>query len=620
MTCVENRSLSTRFVKWIENLNNFQKSAVWVLSDFLCFCIGSAAAYIFYTGMINPQIEGYFMFTVIAFLINIVVSRVFNLNTRINRYSGMRDLFSLFLSFLLSGSLSGLITIFFDFIIALRYMILSGILAGLAAVGLRVLWQNIYLLKDRHKTKDEDNLQQVIVVGAGDGGSLFVENHKRNPENIEVVGIIDEDKKKRGKNISGIKVAGDLSSLKELSERYDIEKAIIAIPSLTPQDYERIITELNKYDIKPFKMPKVEDVITGVYQVDQGTKKVEIGDLLGRQEIQLNEDRLRSEIEGKTIAITGAGGSIGSEITRQISRFNPKRVLLIGHGENSIYLIYQELQQLDTMTEFVPVIADVQDYERILQLFKEEEVDIVYHAAAHKHVPLMEWNPEEALKNNILGSYNVARAVDQAKVGKMVMISTDKAVRPPNVMGATKRVAELIVTGMNKQSESIFCAVRFGNVLGSRGSVIPLFEKQIAAGGPVTVTDFRMTRYFMTIPEASRLVVFAGAHAEGGEVFILNMGEPVKIVDLARKLILLSGHTESQIPIVESGIRPGEKLYEELLTSGEMVEDQIDENIFIGKVVDTSMSETIEFVESLHELDSRQLKQAIIEFANNSAE
>lgn len=620
MTCVENRSLSTRFVKWIENLNNFQKSAVWVLSDFLCFCIGSAAAYIFYTGMINPQIEGYFMFTVIAFLINIVVSRVFNLNTRINRYSGMRDLFSLFLSFLLSGSLSGLITIFFDFIIALRYMILSGILAGLAAVGLRVLWQNIYLLKDRRKTKDEDNLQQVIVVGAGDGGSLFVENHKRNPENIEVVGIIDEDKKKRGKNISGIKVAGDLSSLKELSERYDIEKAIIAIPSLTPQDYERIITELNKYDIKPFKMPKVEDVITGVYQVDQGTKKVEIGDLLGRQEIQLNEDRLRSEIEGKTIAITGAGGSIGSEITRQISRFNPKRVLLIGHGENSIYLIYQELQQLDTMTEFVPVIADVQDYERILQLFKEEEVDIVYHAAAHKHVPLMEWNPEEALKNNILGSYNVARAVDQAKVGKMVMISTDKAVRPPNVMGATKRVAELIVTGMNKQSESIFCAVRFGNVLGSRGSVIPLFEKQIAAGGPVTVTDFRMTRYFMTIPEASRLVVFAGAHAEGGEVFILNMGEPVKIVDLARKLILLSGRTEAEIPIVESGIRPGEKLYEELLTSGEMVEDQIDENIFIGKVVDTSMSETIEFVESLHELDSRQLKQAIIEFANNSAE
>lgn len=617
---MENQNLSTRFVKRIESLNNFQKSAVWVLSDFLCFCIGSVAAYIFYTGMINPRIEGYFLFTVVAFLINIVVSRVFNLNTRINRYSGMRDLFSLFLSFLLSGSLSGLITIFFDFIIALRYMVLAGILAGLAATGIRVLWQNIYLLKDRRRAKNGDTIKQVIVVGAGDGGSLFVENHKRHPEDIDVVAILDEDTKKRGRNISGIKVAGDLTSLKELSERYDIQQAIIAIPSLTPQDYERIITELNKYDIKPFKMPKVEDVITGVYQVDQGTKKVEIGDLLGRQEIQLNEDRLRSEIEGKTIAITGAGGSIGSEITRQISRFNPKRVLLIGHGENSIYLIYQELQQLDTMTEFVPVIADVQDYERIFQLFKEEEVDIVYHAAAHKHVPLMEWNPEEALKNNILGSYNVARAVDQAKVGKMVMISTDKAVRPPNVMGATKRVAELIVTGMNKQSESIFCAVRFGNVLGSRGSVIPLFEKQIAAGGPVTVTDFRMTRYFMTIPEASRLVVFAGAHAEGGEVFILNMGEPVKIVDLARKLILLSGHTESQIPIVESGIRPGEKLYEELLTSGEMIEDQIDENIFLGKVVDTSMSETIEFVESLHELDSRQLKQAIIEFANNSAE
>ncbi|MBA5730046.1 polysaccharide biosynthesis protein [Aerococcaceae bacterium INB8] len=601
-------------------MNNIQKTIVWLLADFICLCIGSASAYIFYWNMISPRLKGYFLFTIVAFVIYIIVSRVFKLNMRINRYSGIRDLFSLFMAFVLSGSLSGLITIFFDFMIALRFMVLAGIVAGIIGIGLRVLWQNIYLLKDQSRRTQTEDIKQIIVIGAGDGGSLFVENHIRNPQDTQVVAILDENPKKQGKSISGIKVAGDLSQLEAIEKDYDIDRAIIAIPSLTPEDYERIITELNKYDIKPYKMPKVEDVITGVYQRNHGPKKVDIGDLLGRKEIQLDESHLRKEIEGKTIAITGAGGSIGSEITRQISRFNPKRVLLIGHGENSIYLIYQELQQLDTMTEFVPVIADVQDYERIYELFKEEEVDIVYHAAAHKHVPLMEWNPEEALKNNILGSYNVAKAVDQAKVGKMVMISTDKAVRPPNVMGASKRVAELIVTGMNKQSDSIFCAVRFGNVLGSRGSVIPLFEKQIAAGGPVTVTDFRMTRYFMTIPEASRLVVFAGAHADGGEVFILNMGEPVKIVDLARKLILLSGHTESEIPIVEAGIRPGEKLYEELLTSGELVEEQIDENIFIGKVVDKPLSETVEFVESLNDLHPRKLKQAIIDFANHSAE
>lgn len=617
---MNNHSISTRIVYGIEKMNNYQKTLAWLGIDFVCFCLGSASAYFFYSGMIDPRIEGYFIFTMIAFIIYVLVSHVFRLNMRINRYSGMRDLLSLFLAFILSGSLSGLITIFFDFMIALRYMILSGILAGIMGIGFRVLWQNIYLLRDRRDEYGDDETMRLIVIGAGDGGSFFVENHLRNPENNEVVAILDEDEKKIGKRLSGIKVVGNLSKLKELEQKYQIDKAIIAIPSLSPEDYERIITELNKYDIEPYKMPKVEDVFTGQYQIYTGTKKVEIGDLLGRQEIQLNENRLRDEIEGKTIAITGAGGSIGSEITRQISRFNPQRVLLIGHGENSIYLIYQEMQKLDTMTEFVPVIADVQDYDRIYKLFKEEEVDIVYHAAAHKHVPLMEWNPEEALKNNIIGSYNIARAVDEAKVGKMVMISTDKAVRPPNVMGASKRVAELIVTGMNRQSESIFCAVRFGNVLGSRGSVIPLFEKQIEAGGPVTVTDFRMTRYFMTIPEASRLVVFAGAHATGGEVFILNMGEPVKIVDLARKLILLSGHTEAEISIVESGIRPGEKLYEELLTSGELVEEQIDENIFVGKVVDRPMNETVDFVESLASLDPKQLKQAIIAFANDSAD
>ena len=398
-------------------------------------------------------------------------------------------------------------------------------------------------------------------------------------------------------------------------------EAIVAIPSLTPSEYELILEICNRNGVEVFKMPKVEEVIQGVYQPKQAMRKVNISDLLGRKEIKLDETKLRNELEGKTILITGAGGSIGSEIVRQVTKFNPKRVILLGHGENSIYLIYHELLKLKTFTEFRPVIADVQDYDRILEVFEEEKPDIVYHAAAHKHVPLMESNPVEAFKNNILGTYNVAKAVDAAKLPKMVLVSTDKAVNPPNVMGATKRVAELIITGMNEKSQSNYCAVRFGNVLGSRGSVIPVFEKQIAEGGPITVTDFRMTRYFMTIPEASRLVIYAGAYANGGEVFILDMGDPVKIVDLAKKMILLSGHKENEIEIVESGIRPGEKLYEELLTSTELVGNQLNEKIFIGKVAQMPIEEIDIFIQGLKESidDSRKLKKEIIIFANQSA-
>ncbi len=306
-------------------------------------------------------------------------------------------------------------------------------------------------------------------------------------------------------------------------------------------------------------MPSIEDVMTGKVAVNE-MKEVQIEDLLGRDEVKLDMIAISNKLTDRVILVTGAGGSIGSEICRQVMNFRPKQLILLGHGENSIYTIHMELQQRSSgFTKLVPIIADIQDRERIFEVVKQYKPDVIYHAAAHKHVPLMEYNPCEAVKNNIFGTKNIAEAAHEFCVGKFVMISTDKAVNPPNVMGATKRIAEMVVQTLAKGSSTNFAAVRFGNVLGSRGSVIPLFKKQIAAGGPVTVTHPDMTRYFMTIPEASRLVLQAGTLGGNGEIFVLDMGEPVKIVDLARNLIHLSGFTEDEIKIVFTGLRPGEK-------------------------------------------------------------
>lgn len=325
---------------------------------------------------------------------------------------------------------------------------------------------------------------------------------------------------------------------------------------------------------------------------------------------------ISKELTHKTIMVTGAGGSIGSEICRQVSKFEPERLLLVGHGENSIYLIHQELLSLyKDRIEIIPIIADIQNGERIQEIMDEFKPYAVYHAAAHKHVPLMEYNPVEAFKNNVLGTKNVATAAKNANVRKFVMVSTDKAVNPPNVMGASKRMAEMVVQGLNDENGNTdFVAVRFGNVLGSRGSVIPLFKKQIEAGGPITVTHPEMTRYFMTIPEASRLVLQAGALAEGGEVFVLDMGEPVKIIDLARNLIRLSGKSEEEIGIKFSGVRPGEKLYEELLNEDEIHPEQVYEKIYRGKVTTYNQEELNGII---CKLQNNFDKQFLIDFANN---
>ena len=384
---------------------------------------------------------------------------------------------------------------------------------------------------------------------------------------------------------------------------------------MAPDDYERIIEYCQQTEVKVNAMPKYEQVITGKLSVSK-LQEIDIADLLGRKEVKLDQQSLKSNIKCKTVLVTGAGGSIGSELCRQIAQFCPARLLLLGHGENSIYLIHKELSsRYKDDIELIPIIADIQDRERIFHIMETYRPDRVYHAAAHKHVPLMEYNPTEAVKNNIYGTRNVAEAAKAVGVAKFVMISTDKAVNPPNVMGATKRVAEMVVTSLNEEGKTLFSAVRFGNVLGSRGSVVPLFKEQIAKGGPITVTDFRMTRYFMTIPEASRLVIQAGALMQGGEVFVLDMGEPVKILDLAKKMITLSGHTEEEIQIQEAGIRPGEKLYEELLSAKEKVNDQVYEKIFVGNVQSLPKTEVDSYVDSLLSLGANDLKDSLVKFA-----
>lgn len=479
--------------------------------------------------------------------------------------------------------------------------------------GSRLSWR----LYRRMFMEDNVKKQPTLIVGAGEGGSMMINQMYRSPYmGMEPVLVVDDDPRKQKMHIAqGVKVQGTTNDIPELIKRFRIKKVIIAIPTLSQKRLQEITKIAENPGIDVLIMPNIEGVMTGEIEVQQ-LKRVDVEDLLGREPVELDMAAISKELTGRTIMVTGAGGSIGSEICRQVCRFEPKRIVLLGHGENSIYLIHQELQNLyQSRIDIIPVIADVQDRNRIEHIIQTYAPYVIYHAAAHKHVPLMEANPREAVKNNVIGTKNVAELAKQYGVRKFVMISTDKAVNPPNVMGASKRVAEMVVQSLNDEnSKTDLVAVRFGNVLGSRGSVIPLFKKQIEAGGPVTVTHPEMTRYFMTIPEASRLVLQAGALAKGGEVFVLDMGEPVKIVDLAKNLIRLSGYTIEDIGIEFKGIRPGEKLYEELLSEEEIHPEQVYEKIYRGKVRTVSNAEIETIVE---ELTGHFTKQRILEIANN---
>lgn len=478
--------------------------------------------------------------------------------------------------------------------------------------GSRFIWR---ILQENVLTPHVPGSQkQVLIVGAGDAGAFAARELKnRNYREGRPIGFIDDAVKKQRLHLMGIPVLGTRKDIPRIVKGHGVDEVIIAMPSASGEAVREIVGICEKTGVDLKIMPSVYNVLSG--QVDTSKiRQVQVEDLLGREPVAVDLEEVADYLTGETLLVTGGGGSIGSEICRQITKFNPEKLVIVGHGENSVFDIEQELRTDYPGLHIATEILDIKDKEKVKIVFEKYKPGVVFHAAAHKHVPLMERNPEEALKNNVVGTYNLAETADTFKVKTFVLISTDKAVNPTSIMGATKRVAEMAIQSLDKRSDTRFVAVRFGNVLGSRGSVIPTFKKQIARGGPVTVTHPDMVRFFMTIPEAAQLVIQAGAMAKGGEIFILDMGQPVKILDLARDLIKLSGfEPDVDIPIRFTGIRPGEKLYEELLTAEEGTSATKHKRIFVAKPNGINVAKVEEIVHTIRTRGSYLSKDEVVE-------
>lgn len=599
-------------------LSRKRKIAILVILDSILVGISAVGSLLFLQPFSTFFEKEYLILTITSVILYLLFGSIFKVFTRINRYTNLREINAITAATLCTTIVEYIFSLFAPLFEHKRLLFLQFILMTFLIVATRLVWRLIVELRQRNKAKYTHN---ILIMGAGEGGRVLINSllSTKNAEKVKISGIIDDDVNKVGTYLNGIKVLGTTSDLNKLIKENEVDMLTVAIPSISKHRLNELFDLSQSLGIKLNIMPSMEEIAEGKVNFSK-LKDIDVVDLLGREEVKLDIEQIKEKITNKVILVTGAGGSIGSEICRQVMRFNPRKLLLLGHGENSIYLINRELQNKyrNKETEIIPIIADVQDRPRIDMIMQIYCPDIVYHAAAHKHVPLMEYNPVEAVKNNVIGTRNVAESAKLHNVGSFVMVSTDKANNPPNVMGSTKRIAEMIVTGLNEEGHTKFSAVRFGNVLGSRGSVIPVFKEQIAKGGPVTVTDFRMTRYFMTIPEASRLVIQSGALAKGGEIFILDMGEPVKILDLAKQMIKMSGSSENEIQIIESGIRPGEKLYEELLLDKERNDQQVFDKIFVGNIKGFSLEQVDEFVKTLDFSQPKVVGKKVIEFANAS--
>jgi FlaA1/EpsC-like NDP-sugar epimerase len=576
-----------------------------------------SAIYLSYIPL-HPSIENFglqhlFISSLILLACHHLFASIFNLYNKAWEYASIGELVAIVKAITFSIFVTAIFQFMLGYEIYGRALATTWMLHVLLIGGSRFSWR---VYRDQH-IKATNDMKNVLVVGAGKAGTLIARQLLNNQDlGLKPSAFIDDDPNKYKLHIMGIPVAGTSKEIVQAVVKFEIDLIVLAIPSLSKDELTRIFDECSKTKVKTQIMPMIEDIMLGKVAVNQ-FRNVEVEDLLGREPVELDIDGISEYITGKTVLVTGAGGSIGSEICRQICRFSPKKLVLVGHGENSIYLIDMELRNSSLPSvEVVPVIGDIQDRARMFEVMEEHRPDVVYHAAAHKHVPLMEYNPRESVKNNVFGTKNVAEAADTFGVDTFVLISSDKAVNPTNVMGSTKRIAEMVIQQLSKVSKTRFVAVRFGNVLGSRGSVIPLFKKQILAGGPVTVTHPDMTRYFMTIPEASRLVIQAGSLARGGEIFVLDMGEPVKIVDLAVNLIKLSGYSVEEIGINYSGIRPGEKMYEELLGENEVHREAVFPKIFIGKARFEQEDEVGYLLKHFEDLSSQELRDYVLGLAN----
>lgn len=544
-----------------------------------------------------------------------IFAYMFKLYKKVWQYASVNELTEIFKA--VTGSI--FITALFQIVIFsslfTRTLIVTWMLHILLLGASRFVWR---IFRDQYMLpKEKKNKKKTLLVGAGSAGRMVVRQIgiSGSDSELQPVAFVDDDIRKMNLEILGIPVVGRVKDIEEVVQEYEIEHIVIAIPSLQRGEVQKIYQECQKTKVHTQIMPMMEDILNGRVSVSQ-FREVQIEDLLGRETVELDTSSVSSYVAYKTVMVTGAGGSIGSEICRQVVKFHPEKIILLGHGENSIYDIEMDLRQRALSCDIVTEISDIKDKVKVDAIMKRHQPDVIFHAAAHKHVPLMERNPEEAVKNNVVGTKNVAEVASDNNVKTFVMISSDKAVNPTSVMGATKRVAEMVVQHMDTISETNFVSVRFGNVLGSRGSVVPLFKKQIQQGGPVTVTDPKMTRYFMTIPEASRLVIQAGALAKGGEIFVLDMGKPVNITDLAKNVIELSGHTVEEIGIKYTGMRPGEKMYEELLGDEEVHSDQVYPQIYVGKTLPVDVNLITELIGSVNSQDKETLKAHIFDTAD----
>jgi FlaA1/EpsC-like NDP-sugar epimerase len=558
-----------------------------------------------FEGVISTEhFQDFFVFTLITTPLLILIFYFTKLYHRVWAYASTGELLAILQAITLSSLAITFLTYMVQTHIPRSIIILFWAVGIVLIGGSRFAWRMIVKSKNNGSTYVSTTDKKILIYGAGDAGALVAREYKNHYNGSQpVIGFVDDNYKKHHLTIHGLPVLGGQADVRDIVNKYNVNEVIIAMPSIPGSEVKKVVETCKAH------VPNIK-ILPGVYQLLDGKvslsmiRPVEIEDLLGREPVQINLQEISQYLHNKVVLVTGAGGSIGSELCRQVCKIKPKKLILLGHGENSIHSIWLELNDRCPHINFAVEIADVRDQEKLQQVFSKHQPNVVFHAAAHKHVPLMEMHPDEAIKTNVFGTKNVAELADRSNCDIFVMISTDKAVNPSSVMGATKRMAELIVQNMFKGSQTKFVAVRFGNVLGSRGSVVPIFKKQIAKGGPVTVTHPDMKRYFMTIPEAVQLVIQAGAMAKGGEVFVLDMGEPVKIVDLATNLIKLSGFEPGKdIRIKFSGVRPGEKLFEELLTAEEGSASTKHKRIFVAKPLEIDQLALVEEVVKLAKKD-----------------
>ncbi len=542
---------------------------------------------------------------VLSLFVYLVTFNILDVYRNITRFENGIDYIKYIGLSIFSGAIVILIKFLFKApLMGYKEVVFATILIAVAIVSYRVIIR--FLLNEINPIeKERTERKNLLIIGAGEAANEIIKTVKNTMKGYyNIVGLIDDNPNKMNYAISGIKILGTRDDIAEICKQYKVDLIFFSISNIDNKNKKEILNICQETGVKIRVLPSIADIIKNKSLL-QNLRDVEIEDLLGREPITLANENIGELIKGKSILVTGGGGSIGSELCRQIAKFNPSRLIIFDIYENNLYNIEMELKQnhYDEKFEIVAIVGSVRDKKRLEQVFKKYNPYLVFHAAAHKHVPLMEVSPLEAIKNNVFGTYNVANYADKYSVKRFILISTDKAVNPTNIMGATKRMCEMIIQAFNQKSKTEFAAVRFGNVLGSNGSVLPLFKKQISAGGPVTVTHKEITRFFMTIPEAVSLVLQAMSYAKGGEIFVLDMGEPVKIYDLAVSLIKLSGlEPNVDIPIEITGLRPGEKLYEELLMSEEGLQTTAHNKIFIGKPSDITYEQMLKKLGKLEEI------------------